>query len=67
MTGIGVILLPQFLSVESQMAQYVGGIVQEVVVTLLVMLPIIRVQDLRSRGFAKSVKGLGSRALMAPK
>jgi hypothetical protein len=67
MTGIGVILLPQFLSVESQMAQYVGGIVQEVVVTLLVMLPIIRIQGLRSRGFAKPVEGLGSRALMAPK
>lgn len=67
MTGIGVILLPQFLSVESQMAQYVGGIIQEVLVTLVVMLPIIRIQGLRSQGFAKPVKVLGSRALMAPK
>jgi hypothetical protein len=50
MTGIGVILLPQFLAVESQMAQYLGGIVQEVVVTLIVMLPIIRIRGLRSRG-----------------
>ncbi len=49
MTGIGVILLPQFLAVESQMAQYLGGIVQEVVVTFIVMLPILRVRGLRSR------------------
>jgi hypothetical protein len=60
MTGIGVILLPQFLSVESQMAQYVGGILQQVLVTLVVMLPIIRVQGLRSRGLANQVRGLNS-------
>jgi hypothetical protein len=62
MTGIGVILLPQFLSVESQVAQYVGGILQEVVVTLIVMLPIIRIQGLRSRGLAKPVKALSGPA-----
>jgi hypothetical protein len=70
MTGIGVILLPQFLAVESQMAQYVGGIMQQVVVTLIVMLPIIRIQGLRSRGLASSARILnspGSRALVAPK
>jgi hypothetical protein len=48
MTAIGVMLLPQFLSVESQVAQYLGGILQQLVVTLVVMLPIIRVQGLRS-------------------
>ncbi len=47
MTGIGVILLPQFLSVESQMAQYLGGILQQVVVGFLVMLPIFRIGVLR--------------------
>jgi hypothetical protein len=70
MTGIGVILLPQFLSVESQMAQYVGGIVQEVAVTLIVMLPIIRIQGLRSRRVASPIKVLdspGSTALAAHK
>jgi len=70
MTGIGVILLPQFLAVESQMAQYVGGILQQVLVTLVVMLPIIRIQGLRSRGLASPVRVLsspGSRALVAPK
>jgi hypothetical protein len=56
MTAIGVILLPQFLAVESQMAQYVGGIVQEVVVTLLVMAPIIRVQGLHGPGLKRPLK-----------
>ncbi len=62
MTGIGVILLPQFLAVESQMAQYLGGIFQQVVVTLVVMFPIIRIQGLWSRNFARPVKVLNSRA-----
>ena len=64
MTGIGVILLPQFLSVESQMAQYVGGILQEVVVTLIVMLPIIRIRGLRSRVAAEPLNVMNSRALV---
>jgi len=56
MTAIGVILLPQFLAVESQMAQYVGGIVQQVLVTLLVMSPIIRVHGLRGPGLKRPLK-----------
>jgi len=67
MTGIGVILLPQFLGVESQMAQYVGGILQQVVVTLLVMLPLIRIQGLRSRSSGKPLKLLSARALLTQK
>jgi hypothetical protein len=67
MTAIGVILLPQFLAVESQMAQYVGGIVQEVVVTLLVMLPIIRIQGLRSRGHKAGIGLVRARTLLAQK
>jgi len=39
--AVGVVLLPTFLSIESQLAQYLGGIVQEVVVILIVMLPAI--------------------------
>jgi hypothetical protein len=39
--AVGVVLLPTFLSIESQMAQYLGGIIQEVVVILIVMLPAI--------------------------
>jgi hypothetical protein len=60
MTGIGVILLPQFLAVESQMAQYVGGIAQQVVVTLIVMLPIIRIQGSRARDVAVPLGVLNS-------
>jgi hypothetical protein len=67
MTGIGVILLPQFLAVESQLAQYVGGIMQQVVVTLIVMLPIIRIERLRLHRFAKPKGLLRPRALLAPK
>lgn len=66
MTAIGVILIPQFLSVESQMAQYLGGIVQQVVVTLIVMLPIINVQGSRRRGFSESSRTMGSNAMVAP-
>jgi hypothetical protein len=56
MTAIGVILLPQFLAVESQMAQYVGGIVQEVIVTLIVMAPIIRIQGSSAAGLKRPLK-----------
>jgi hypothetical protein len=41
MNGIGFVLLPQFLSIESQLAVYLSGILQTFVLTLLVMLPII--------------------------
>jgi hypothetical protein len=41
MNGIGFVLLPQFLSIESQLAVYVSGILQTLVLTFLVMLPII--------------------------
>lgn len=67
MTAIGVILLPQFISVESQMAQYVGGVMQQVVVTLIVMLPIIRIHGLRSRGFGKAAGTVSPGVLLAPK
>ncbi len=40
--AVGVVLLPTFLSIESQMAQYLGGIIQEVVVILIVMLPAVK-------------------------
>jgi hypothetical protein len=41
MNGIGFVLLPQFLSIESQLAVYLSGILQTLVLTFLVMLPII--------------------------
>jgi hypothetical protein len=66
MTAIGVILIPQFLSVESQMAQYLGGIVQQVVVTLIVMLPILSIRDSRRRG-VQPARTMSPNALLAPK
>jgi len=66
MTAIGVILIPQFLSVESQMAQYLGGIVQQVVVTLIVMLPIISLKGSRNRSVSQSTRRMNSDALLAP-
>jgi hypothetical protein len=42
MTSLGIALLPQMLGIESQMAAYVGGIVQQVGLSLLVFLPIIK-------------------------
>jgi hypothetical protein len=41
MNGIGFVLLPQFLSIDSQLAVYLSGILQTLVLTFLVMLPII--------------------------
>ena len=67
MTGIGVILLPQFLAIESQMAQYVGGIVQEVVVSLIVMLPIISFHGSRRRAVSEPARAMNPSALLAPK
>jgi hypothetical protein len=39
--GIGMALLPQLLGIEAQMAAYLGGILQQVLLTLLVFSPII--------------------------
>jgi hypothetical protein len=66
MTGIGVILLPQFLAVESQVAQYVGGIMQQVVVTLIVMLPIIQIEGLRLRRAKKPLRILNASGQVSP-
>jgi hypothetical protein len=43
MNGIGLILLPGFLAIESQMAQYLSGLVQQIAVMIIVMLPIVRI------------------------
>jgi len=40
--SIGVILLPQMLGIESQMAVYLGGIIQQTLFVLVVFLPALR-------------------------
>lgn len=42
MTALGIALLPQMISIESQMAAYLGGIVQQVGFTVVVFAPIVR-------------------------
>jgi len=39
LTSLGIVLLPQFLTVDSQLAQYLGGLIQQVIFTLIIMLP----------------------------
>jgi hypothetical protein len=40
--AIGLTLIPGFLAVESQLGQYLGGIVQQIAVTVAVFLPVMR-------------------------
>ena len=53
MNGLGLVLLPQLVSLEFQMAQYLSGIAQTVIVTLIVMLPVIRLR--RAKGRARLI------------
>jgi hypothetical protein len=39
---IGVALIPQMIGIEAQMAGYLGGILQQVLLTLIIFLPVIR-------------------------
>jgi hypothetical protein len=48
-SSLGAVLVPQLLAVESQMAQYVAGLAQQVFVVLLVLIPV-----LKSRGREKA-------------
>jgi hypothetical protein len=43
MRGVGMALLPGFAAMEAQMAQYLGGIVQQALLTTLIMLPLAQV------------------------
>jgi len=44
MNAIGIALIPTFLAVESQLAQYFAGIFQSIVVVLLVLWPVLRMR-----------------------
>jgi hypothetical protein len=47
MIAMGIVLLPQVLAVESQMAAYLGGILQQVAFTLIVFFPAIYLKSNR--------------------
>lgn len=42
LSSLGIVLLPQMLTLESQMAAYIGGLAQQVILSMIVLLPIIR-------------------------
>ena len=42
--SLGVVLLPSMLGIESQMAAYLGGVIQQVLFVLLVFLPALRIR-----------------------
>jgi hypothetical protein len=42
LSSMGMVLLPQMLAIDTQMAQYLGGISQQVLFSLLVFLPAVR-------------------------
>ena len=48
MVGVGLALLPQMITIESQMATYLGGILQQVIFTLVIFSPVIRWRSQRS-------------------
>lgn len=48
MVGLGVALLPQFIVIEAQMAQYLGGFVQQIFLLLLLALPIWKMRRVRA-------------------
>ena len=63
MKGLGMALLPGFVAMESQMAQYLGGIVQQFFLTFVVLAPVAVVRNrnaarlpyMRARRFAPAV------------
>ena len=54
MTSIGLALLPQLLQVESQLAQYLGGLGQQVVVALIAMAPMFDLKGKESHRGARA-------------
>jgi hypothetical protein len=49
LSSLGIALLPQMLTLESQMAAYVGGLAQQIILSLVVLVPIIRWKRKRLR------------------
>jgi len=62
---VGAALVPQFLAVESQMAQYVAGLAQQILVAVLVLLPVLKLRASAKRrripAYSNSLNVLGRR------
>jgi len=50
-SSVGAVLVPQLLAVESQMAEYVAGLAQQVFVVLVVLIPVLRSRS-REKAFS---------------
>jgi len=66
LNAIGIALIPSFLAVESQLAQYVAGILQCVVVALLVLWPVLHVQLRGEKGSAQPAAARVTGGLRTP-
>lgn len=64
MKGIGLILLPGFLAIESQMAQYLSGIAQQVAVMIIIMLPVVRILRPRQEVKARRIQTAEPQSLL---
>lgn len=53
-TTLGIVVLAQFIPIEGEMAQYVGGVLQQILVAVVLLLPVMR------RGPAPGHDGLPS-------
>jgi hypothetical protein len=47
--AIGVAILPRILGIEAQMSAYLGGVIQTVLLTILVFLPVLRRRSVKVR------------------
>jgi hypothetical protein len=54
---VGAVLIPQLLAVEAQMAEYVAGLVQQIILVLLVLVPTLETQA-QKKEFRRSVPAL---------
>ena len=59
--GIGIAMLPQLVAVETQMAQYVSGILQSIFLTVLVFVPIMRLRGIFSPARTAALGMAGAR------
>jgi hypothetical protein len=59
LNSLGVALLPGFLGIEGQLAQYLGGVAQQIAIALLVLAPVLKFH-LKSRD-----KEFGGRSVLA--
>jgi len=46
---VGAVLFPQLLAIESQMAQYVAGLAQQIALILLVLIPTLEARSMAGR------------------